>query len=170
MVEVLVEPFRPGSELFDNAVRVYAVTWQRNYDKSRAMMAMFEHYPAYRGLAALDGERVVGMAFGHLSLPGQWWHDRVAAQVGLDHPALQQAWVLVELAVLPPYRSKGIGKGLLGALLERQPFPRTLLSTQLENYRARRFYEAQGWDYLHNGFMFSPGQPPYVVMCRQVRQ
>lgn len=168
-MEVLLEPFRPGSALFDEAVRVYSATWQRNHEKSRGMMALFEHYPAYRGLAALDGERVVGMAFGHLSLPGQWWHDRVTAQVGQAHPAMQQAWVVVELAVLAPYRGKGIGKQLLGALLDRQPFPRAVLSTQVENTRARRFYEGQGWGYLHNGFIFTEGQPPYVVMCRDLR-
>jgi ribosomal protein S18 acetylase RimI-like enzyme len=110
---------------------------------------------------------VVGMGFGARSEPGQWWHDAVAAQVGSDHPALEDAWVLVELAVLPEHQGRGIGSALHDAILAAQPCARTLLSTELTNMRARAMYESRGWRYLHPGLVFSEGQPSYVVMHRE---
>jgi ribosomal protein S18 acetylase RimI-like enzyme len=124
--------------------------------------------PDYHGLAALRQGALVGFGFGARSLPGQWWHDRVAAQVGMEHPALQDAWTLVDLAVAPEVRSRGIGSALMEALLAAQPCPRALLSTEVSNAGARRLYERHGWRYLHAGFAFNPGEQPYVVMRREL--
>jgi ribosomal protein S18 acetylase RimI-like enzyme len=165
---MVLEPFGPGSAWFPGAVGVYARTWDRNWHKAWEFIAQFARYPHYRGLVALEGDRVVGMIFGHQSLPGQWWHDRVAARVGWDHPSLTDAWVVVELAVLPACRNRAIGRRLLETLLEQQPFSRAILSTQVENEGARRFYERLGWGYLHEGFIFAPGQPPFVVMQKEL--
>jgi ribosomal protein S18 acetylase RimI-like enzyme len=167
-MQTVLEPFGPDSIWFPGAVGVYARTWDRNWHKAWISMSQFSRYPQHRGLVALDGETVVGMIFGHRSLPGQWWHDRVAAQVGREHPALRDAWVVVELAVLPAYRNRSIGLQLLEALLDQQPCSRAILSTQVANAGARRFYERLGWTYLHPGFIFADGQPPFVVMCKEL--
>lgn len=120
------------------------------------------------GYVALIGTCVAGMGFGARSLPGQWWHDRIASEIGADHPALQDAWVLVDLAVRLAYRNQGIGGMLLETLLASQPCPRTLLSTEVANAGARRLYERTGWRYLHPGFIFTPGQQSFVVMGREI--
>jgi ribosomal protein S18 acetylase RimI-like enzyme len=62
-------------------------------------------------------------------------------RLGSDHPALQDAWRLVELAVAEPHRGLGIGGRLHDALLAAQPCPRALLSTGVANQRARAIYE-----------------------------
>jgi ribosomal protein S18 acetylase RimI-like enzyme len=167
---VSVEPFSAMSPLLESAVRVYTETWGRAWDPAYAFFARYAGYPDFRGIVALHRGVAVGMGFGHRSLPGQWWHDAVAVHVGPGNPVLQEAWVLVELAVLPAWQGYGIGGLLHDTLLEAQPFPRTLLSTEVTNERARRIYERRGWHYLHAGFAFAAGQPRFLVMHQELRR
>ena len=163
-MEIRLEPFGLGSRLFEDAVDVYCAVFGGEWEGSYLFMVRYAQYPDFHGRVALDGSQVVGMGFGARSEPGQWWHDRVASQVGLEHPALQDAWVLVELGVLADYRSQGIGGRLHDALVAVQPLPRLLLSTQVSNLDAQRFYLRRGWQVLHPGFDFVAGTPPYLVM------
>jgi ribosomal protein S18 acetylase RimI-like enzyme len=167
-VPVSIQPFDATSPLLDDAVRVYTETWGREWDPSYALFARYAGLPDFRGFVARAGGATVGMGFGHRSLPGQWWHDAVAAHVGPANPALRDAWVLVELAVRAAWQGHGIGGLLHDALLDAQPLPRALLSTEVTNDRARRMYERRGWHYLHSGFAFAAGQPRFLVMHREV--
>jgi ribosomal protein S18 acetylase RimI-like enzyme len=167
--QVSIVPFDAQSPYLDGAVGVYTSTWPSNEEEIRAFILGYAGYPGFRGFVALLNGEVVGMGFGTQSLPGQWWHDKVAAHVGRDHPALRDAWVLVDLAVLEAYRGNGIGTLLHHALLESQLYRRALLSTEVSNAGSRRLYEQLGWSYLHPGFVFNPGQQPYAVMSKEVR-
>ena len=166
---ITVQPFSAALPLLDGAVRVYTETWGRAWDPSYAFFVRYTEHPDFLGFVALHLGAPVGMGFGHRSLPGQWWHDAVAAHVGPDNPALERAWVLVELAVLPSYQGQGIGGLLHDTLLDAQPYDRALLSTEVTNARARAMYERRGWLYLHSGFPFAAGQPRFLVMHREVR-
>lgn len=163
-----LEPFTIESALMnkvvDARVQIFEGERQQIYDFIARYATV---YPDFRGLVALLDGRVVGMGFGARFVVGNWWCDKVAAQVGARDPALQDAWVLVELGVLEPYRGRGIGSILLTRLLELQPCARALLSTQVANTGARRLYERHGWQYLHSGFVFAEGQEPYVVMRKE---
>lgn len=164
-----LEPFDAASPYFDEVVRIYLEAFGGEEDVIRAFIARYAStLPDWRGYVALIGAQVTGMGFGTRSLPGQWWHDRVAAEIGANHPALQDAWVLVDLAVRSAYRNRGIGATLLKTLLASQPCPRALLSTEVANVGAHRFYERNGWRYLHPGLVFTPGQQPFVVMGCEV--
>ena len=163
-MQIEIEPFDLGSRTFEDAVSVYRAVFGGDWNGGYLFMVRYAQYPDFHGRVALDGTRVIGMGFGARSAPGQWWHDRVATEVGPDHPALQTAWVLVELGVLEGYRGQGIGGRLHDTLLAAQPLPRVLLSTQVDNLGARRFYTRRGWQLLHPGFTFLPGSPPYLVM------
>lgn len=164
-----LEPFDAASSYFDEVIRIYLEAFGGEEDTIRAFITRYANtLPDWRGYVALLGAQVAGMGFGTRSQPGQWWHDRVAAEIGADHPALQDAWVLVDLAVRSAYRNRGIGTTLLETLLKNQPCPRALLSTEVANAGARRLYECDGWRYLHPGFVFIPGQQPFVVMGREI--
>ena len=161
-------PLLPGTSYFADAVRLYLDTWPGDELNVTNFFARYAALPDYHGLAALHDGKLVGFGFGARSLPGNWWHDRVAAHVGIDHPALQDVWTLVDLAVAPEYRGRGVGSALMEALLAAQPCPRALLSTEVDNAGARRLYERHGWTYLHPGFAFNPGDRQYAVMRREL--
>jgi GNAT superfamily N-acetyltransferase len=165
---LVIEPFTIDSPNVEDAIWVFTDTWNGNRDDAYAFFARQAKLPDFVGrLVVLDGWSVA-MGFGTASEPGQWWHDRVAEQLGAAHAALQDAWVVTEMAVIEDHRGKGIAGRLLGDLLASQPHPRALLSTQVHNYSARRLYEKHGWRYLHDGFVFEPGHVPYVVMAREL--
>lgn len=166
--EATLAPFSPGSEQFRGAVKVFVETWGREPHAAQEFFCRHAVYRDYYGIVALLEGQAIGMGFGTRSEPGQWWHDHVARHVGVDHPALRDAWVLTELAVLPGHRGHGIGARLHDALLAAQPCPRALLSTRVDNVVSRRLYESRGWQYLHPGFRFEGLGAPYVVMRREL--
>ena len=164
-----LEPFDASSPTFDEVIRIYLEVFGGDEAGTRGFIARYATtLPDWRGLVAHVSGRVAGMGFVVRSLPGQWWHDRVAAQVGASHPALQDVWVLVDLAVRPAYQNRGIGAAIMNTLLASQPWPRALLSTEVRNACARRLYTRNGWRLLHPGFAFITGQEPYVVMARDL--
>lgn len=165
---VTFAPLRPGAPWFDDAVRLYCAIWPDDADDIAAFFRRYAGMLDYHGLVAVRDGRLAGFGFGVRSLPGNWWHDKVAEQIGLEHPALRDAWCLVDLAVTPEERGRGIGSALMEALLAAQPCPRALLSTEVANATARRLYERHGWTYLHPGFVFVPGNPPYTIMRREL--
>ena len=160
-------PYSESSPYLKAGVRVYALTW--GYDE-KPSMKFFREYArkeGFLGVVALDGGEVVGIAFGVKSVPGNWWHDIVSRHVGEHHAALKDAWVLVEIAILPSYRNHGIGQQMMAYLSSRQPYSNLLLSTQTTNHGARRLYERLGWSYLHEGIQFyTDNYTRFVIMHR----
>lgn len=156
------------SPLLDACAAIYAQTWGRSARDARWSFAEYTQLPHFQAVVARTDSHEVGFALGAQSCPGQWWHDSVAEQVGGQHPALQHAFVLIELAVLPVYRSLGIGGLLHNVLLERQPMTGALLSTMTSNVDGLRFYHRLGWQTLHPGFVFYPGQEAYTILSKQV--
>lgn len=154
----------PNTLLMSDAARVYAAVWGRNWQDSMSFFRKYTNFPHFHGYVARVNDSTVGMGFGTQSLPGQWWHDKVAKRLGENHPALQDAWVLTELAVLAPFRNGQIGTALHNQLLNDQPMRNVLLSTQVSNLGAQRFYKRHGWQIIHKGFAFGHGREKYVIM------
>ena len=159
----------PGAPHILEAARIYCAAWP-GYPEHEIVEFFTERseLPDYRGLVALRGEHVAAFGFGHRSLPRHSWHKLVAAQIGADHPALQDAWLLAEMAVAESDRRQGIGAALLAALLAAQPCPRALLSTEAGNAAARRLYERHGFSYLSEGVTFSENAKLFVIMGREL--
>lgn len=162
---IVYRPYSADSPLLEDALAVYARVWpERDRDEAREGFTRYARYEGFRGLVAYDGDEAVGVGYGATSQTGVWWHDKAAAGLGADHPALQDAWRLVELAVVAEYRGQGIGGELHDRLLAAQPNARALICTAAHNTHARGIYERRGWRSVAESFAF-PGEPyPYVIM------
>jgi ribosomal protein S18 acetylase RimI-like enzyme len=166
---VRLVPFTQSSPQLEEALRVYAQVWpDRDQAVAREGFTRYAGYNGFYGLVARDGDTAVAVGYGARSVPGIWWHDQVTPILGTDHPALHDAWRLVELAVVAPHRQRGIGGQVHDALLAAQPCPRVLLCTAVGNTRARAMYERRGWHYIARTFAF-PGEPhPYAIMGKEL--
>lgn len=160
--------FNYRSSLLYDAVHVYCRVWGREKEASTIFFRKYARMPDFVGYIASVDSKIVGTAFGTISQTGQWWHDKVAKHVGLNHKALKNAWVLTELAVLKDYRKHNIGSHLHDKVLSEQPYPNVLLSTGLDNMLARYFYENRNWTYLHRGCAFQKGRPLYCIMHKEL--
>ena len=115
----------------------------------------------FRARVAVDeDDRMVGLAYGYLGAPGQWWHDQVADALAPDQERewLAGAFEVCELHVRPAHQGTGLGWALLDALLAGPVAPTAVLTTPDADTRARRFYRQGGWVDLRCGLRF-PGDP-----------
>ena len=147
----------------DEVLEVYAEAMEVSTAAARArrsIMAAHVVRDGLRAVVALEGDRLVGVAYGYLGAPGQWWHDQVRDALT---PAQVRSWLdgafeVCELHVRPAHQGTGLGRRLLAALLAEQPAPTAVLTTPDSDTRARRFYRAGGWVDLRRGLRF-PGDP-----------
>jgi ribosomal protein S18 acetylase RimI-like enzyme len=108
----------------------------------------------FRLACAYDADLLVGFAYGYTGDHGQWWTDNA---LGVLEPEIAQAWLgghfeLVSIGVLESVRRRGIGRGLLHALLEGLPHERLLLMTSSDpSDPARQLYATEGWLVLGPG-------------------
>ena len=126
----------------------------------RSIMAAHLQRQGLRVVVALDGDRMVGVAYGYDGKPGQWWHDQVDEALTREQAQqwLTSAFEVCELHVRPELHGTGIGRDLLGALLHGLSAQTAVLTTPDADTRARRFYRDGGWEDLRCGLRF-PGDP-----------
>ncbi|HWG84123.1 MAG TPA: GNAT family N-acetyltransferase [Deinococcales bacterium] len=125
-------------------------------------------YPGFRGYLVRDQSgAAVAMVYGTRTAPGQWWHDLVLPQLH-EPQALNDCWVLTELAVVPAHQGRRLGGLLHDLVLDGLPFRRATLSTQVSNTRARLFYERRSWRTLVPSMIFSPGGEPFTILGRDI--
>ena len=147
----------------DEVLDVYAEAMQVQPEAARARRSILASHLELAGLTAVgafDGDRLVGIGYGYLGAPGQWWHDQVRAALT---PAAAREWLdgsfeVCELHVRPAQQAQGLGRALLDALLARTPAATAVLTTPDAETRARGFYRAAGWTDLARHLVF-PGDP-----------
>lgn len=147
----------------DEVLEVYAEAMEVSTATARSRRSILAAHldrAGLRALAALDGDRMVGVAYGYLGAPGQWWHDQVAAALSAEQAAdwLVDAFEVCELHVRPALHGTGLGRSLLGGLLAGTTARTAVLTTPDSDTRARRFYRSGGWQDLRCGLRF-PGDP-----------
>lgn len=132
--------------------------------------------PGWRCLAALDGEdRMLGVAYGYLGAPRQWWHEQVHKGLAtVLAPDALRLWLtdyfeLTELHVLPAAQGRGLGESLLrGLLAEPVPAGRVLLSTPEGPTRAWRLYLRLGFRELLRDYRFAGDPRRFAVLGREL--
>lgn len=167
-MEIELLAFDYHSSLLYDAVQVYCTVWKREKDNSTIFFRSYAQQANFVGYVACLNSQIVGFAMGTASNRGQWWHNKVAKNIGINHPALDNAWVLVELAVLAEYRHQTIATVLHEHILNKQPYANVLLSTQVDNIPARRFYEKHAWNYLHDAMVFNKSREHYCIMHKEI--
>jgi ribosomal protein S18 acetylase RimI-like enzyme len=124
----------------------------------------------FRFLGAFAERRLLGFVYGYRGAVGQWWHDRVAAALGV---AGTERWLgprhfeFTELHVRGECRRRGIGGSLHDALLEGVDAPTTVLSTQTDNEPAIALYLGRGWRVIVPYLDFGSGRP-FLIMGRDL--
>jgi len=122
----------------------------------------------FRFFAARSGGQLVGLAYGYLGAPGQWWHDIVSAAMDEGQ---RRRWLspghfeVVELHVHPQFRRRGIGARLHDALLEDLASRTAVLSTQTDNAPARALYRSRGWEIVVPEVRFAAEGDLYAILA-----
>jgi len=104
----------------------------------------------YRLAVATEDDEVVGFSWGYVGQRGQYWTDLLWDAL---QPDLARTWVgghfeLVELAVLPAHRRRGLGKTLHDRLLDGIQRRCLLGTTDHVGDPAVQLYLRSGWKKL----------------------
>lgn len=154
----MTDPFRVVQTVDDAAMdAVYRAAFAEepggpSMDLLGGQLATHRARERFTVVGAMDGDALVGFAYGYTGRRGQWWPDHVAANTSVE---LIDTWIgghfeVVVLAVVPQARGRGVGAALMTALLEGRPEPRALLGTGQRPSPARRLYERLGWTELQH--------------------
>jgi GNAT superfamily N-acetyltransferase len=157
----------------DEVLDVYAEAMQVPLSAARTRRGLLLGHLDRVGLqavAALEQDRLVGIAYGYVGEPGQWWHDQVRASMTAAQAAawLTHAFEVCEFHVRPAQQGQGCGRALLETLLAGTDAATGVLTTPDQETRARRFYRADGWVDVVRGLRF-PGDPrSFAVLGKQL--
>lgn len=131
--------------------------------------------PGLRAVAALEGDRLVGIGYGQPGAPGQWWHDVVTTAVSAAFGQkaaedwLGSCFEVVELHVLPTHQGHGIGRDVLRSLLANAPERTAALSAlEPDGTPARRLYSTERFIPLLSEFRFPGGPTRYAVLAKRL--
>lgn len=106
---------------------------------------------AFRFVAALEGQTLLGFIYGYHGRIGEWWEDWLRARVP---QAVYDEWFsdqfdLTEFCVRADRQGEGVGSQLYEELLldlSELPYERAVLTTRRRENPARAFYMKRGWE------------------------
>ncbi|MER7014339.1 GNAT family N-acetyltransferase [Saccharopolyspora sp. NPDC000359] len=117
-----------------------------------------------------EQDELIGIGYGYLGAPGQWWHEQVrrgmlssGAEIG---DWLDDYFELTELHVHPAGQGAGVGEEVLRQLLSGAPGSKVLLSTPEGPTRAWRLYRRVGFTDVLRNYRFTGDPRPFAVLGR----
>lgn len=129
--------------------------------------------PGWRCAAGLSAEgELLGLGYGYLGMPGQWWHEQVRRGMAATHSRADiEVWTsdyfeLTELHVRPDAQAAGLGEAILRRLLDGAPGNRVLLSTPEGPTRAWKLYRKVGFVDVLRNYRFTGDPRPFAVLGR----
>ena len=140
----------------------------------RGYVAAHARRAGFRAVATIGDDSVLyGFGYGYTSMPGQWWHDQVAAAVRRDARSswLSDCFELVELHVAPQAQGRGLGRHQLLAMLTDAAHRTAVLSTpeaDESTSRAWRLYRRFGFVDILRDFCFPGDERPFAILGREL--
>ncbi|MCA1186044.1 MULTISPECIES: GNAT family N-acetyltransferase [unclassified Saccharopolyspora] len=129
----------------------------------------------WRCVAAFDQQdELVGIGYGYLGVPGQWWHEQVfRGMLTVTPRAEAEQWMrdyfeLTELHVRPDSQGGGLGETLLRRLLDGAAGNAVLLSTPEGPTRAWKLYRRVGFGDVLRHYRFTGDPRPFAVLGRSL--
>lgn len=131
--------------------------------------------PGFTALAAVEGDRALGVAYGYLGSQDLWWDRQVRR--GLREaggPTTEQVLLMrdyfevAEIHVAPDSQGQGLGRNLLSQLLWNAPGRHALLSTPEVEHEANNafsLYRSMGFRDVLRHFTFDGDARPFAVLA-----
>ena len=131
--------------------------------------------PGFTALVAVDGDVVVGVAYGFLGTRERWWDQQLVRAMkakgelsALDRDMLHNYFEVAEVHVAPSRQSQGIGAQLLAALLREVTARWALLSTPEvagEANNAFGLYRKFGFTDVARNFFYEGDGRPFAILA-----
>ncbi|KFN02166.1 GNAT family N-acetyltransferase [Bacillus clarus] len=168
-----IVPIQKDEVLIENIVKLYCIVFEKtNFDEMLERIKRHMGYTDFKGVVAInDGNEVIGFAYGYRSVKGQYYNQLMSEALNLEqvNQWLQDCFEFVELAVHPEHRNKGLGTTLHNHLLEGIRNKTSVLTTQINNGKARSLYGNLEWMNVMEPFHPSKDDVPYVIMGKALK-
>ncbi|MGG2933003.1 GNAT family N-acetyltransferase [Bacillus pacificus] len=159
--------------LIENMVKLYCKAFEKtNFTEMIERINRHIEYTGFKGIVAINDENeVVGFTYGYRSLEGQYYNQLMREALNLEQVEewLQDCFEFVELAVHPQYRNEGLGTTLHNKLLEGISNRTSILTTQINNKKARSLYERLDWVDVLEAFHPNKNDIPYIIMGKTLK-
>ncbi|MEH7239410.1 GNAT family N-acetyltransferase [Bacillus sp. JJ1562] len=157
--------------ILDKVANLYKIVWDSADPLINERLLKHANYDGFKGIVILsDEEEAIGFSYGYTSLPGQFYHEKLAKEFSSEeyNKWLKDCFEFVELAVHPDYRQQGFGRILVNELLQDIKNKTVILTTQVNNRPARSLYESLNWICLKDQFFPSVKDNPYIIMGKKL--
>ena len=157
-------------DILDQVASLYNEIWNTDDASIKERLLKHSTYKGYKGIILLSDEKIAGFAYGYTSLPGQFYHEKLAKAF---NPEEYEQWLtdcfeFVELAVHPDNRKQGFGSILVHNLLQDVENKTAILTTQTDNSSARSLYGRLNWISLKEPFFPGDENNPYIIMGKEL--
>ncbi|KAA0760312.1 GNAT family N-acetyltransferase [Bacillus sp. SH5-2] len=159
--------------LIHNIANLYCKAFEKtNFNEMIERVKRHIEYEDFKGIVAINDENeVVGFTYGYRSLEGQYYNQLMREALHLEqvNEWLQDCFEFVELAVHPKYQKEGLGTKLHNRLLDGISNRTSVLTTQINNVKARSLYERLDWVNILDPFYPSKDDVPCVIMGKVLK-
>lgn len=166
-------PIEGNESLLNQAADLYQEVWGKSDRSIKERLLRHYDYPGFKGIAALSDEaKLLGFSYGYTSSEGQYYHGLLSKEFEAEEydKWLKDCFEVVELAVHPAARKKGLATTLMNQLLEGNEHHNAVLTTQASNHAALDLYKNLGWLILKETFYPDGVDNPFVIMGKRVYQ
>lgn len=164
-------PIEGNESLLNQAAELYQEVWGKDDNSIKERLLRHYTYPGFKGIAALSDEaRMLGFSYGYTSSVGQYYHGLLSKEFEAEQydKWLKDCFEIVELAVHPAARKKGLATMLMNQLMEGNKHHTAILTTQASNHSALNLYKRLEWMAIKETFYPDGENNPFVIMGKKL--